>query len=514
MFTAATLGDTPGLVPETTGIYQPRRPQESDVYRVVQHNLESWLVAAREASPDSDPIPGYVEREFRNFLSCGILARGFSRCKCSNPGCGYEYILAFSCRGRGVCPSCGAKYMAQTAAHLTDNVLPRVPYRQWVLTVPRRLRFFLQRNPKHASGVLNILMRALQTTIRSCSPHAPPGSRFGAVSFQQRAGSSINPHPHYHVVATEGVFAPRGGGEVEFFEATEIDQDVVDALCSKLRRRILRYFTRHGLLVDCDAEDMLGWDHQGGFSLDASVRIEDWDRQALERLARYCARHPFAQSRLHRLDDQRVLYELPAGDVHGRDVIVLTPFEFLDRLCLLIPHPRVHRHRYHGVLAPNSPLRSKVIASAGPTAALQKQLELAATRMGIREAGREDHGEAARDSGDNGDEAKPGPQPEAESHTGTTDSNGRHSIPEEKGPFSRRLSIMWAMLLARIYEVWPLACPRCGSPLRVISFITDPAVIEKILRHLDEPIKPPPISPARGPPQDEFYLIDPAPALD
>lgn len=68
---------------------------------------------------------------------------------------------------------------------------------------------------------------------------------------------------------------------------------------------------------------------------------------------------------------------------------------------------------------------------------------------------------------------------------------------------------MWAMLLARIYEVMPLLCPRCGSPLRVISFITEPKVIRKILLHLGQPTEPPPLSPARGPPQEEFEFFDP-----
>ena len=99
------------LNPTATGIYKPRRPREGVAYRTVQQYLESWLAALREAYPDLDPVPGYVERELRKFLTCGILCRGFSRCKCSNPACGYEYILAFSCRGRGACPSCGAKYM-------------------------------------------------------------------------------------------------------------------------------------------------------------------------------------------------------------------------------------------------------------------------------------------------------------------------------------------------------------------------------------------------------------------
>jgi hypothetical protein len=69
------------------------------------------------------------------------------------------------------------------------------------------------------------------------------------------------------------------------------------------------------------------------------------------------------------------------------------------------------------------------------------------------------------------------------------------------------------VLLARIYELLPLLCPACGGPMRIVSFITDPIVVVAILQHLELPHTPPPISPARGPPQGDF-LLDQTPAFD
>jgi hypothetical protein len=60
--------------------------------------------------------------------------------------------------------------------------------------------------------------------------------------------------------------------------------------------------------------------------------------------------------------------------------------------------------------------------------------------------------------------------------------------------------IAWAKLLARVGEEFPLLCPACGGDVRLISFITEPGPIRKILTHLGEPLEPPPVSPARGPP--------------
>ena len=112
----------------------------------------------------------------------------------------------------------------------------------------------------------------------------------------------------------------------------------------------------------------------GGFSVDASVRIEGEDRAGIERLVRYCARPPFALERLHALDsapalaspESRLLYRFPKPDVHGRTELLLTPLELLEALSKFVPPPRVHRHRYHGVLAPNARLQPYVVAFGRP----------------------------------------------------------------------------------------------------------------------------------------------------
>jgi hypothetical protein len=89
----------------------------------------------------------------------------------------------FSCKGRGICPSCNTRRMAELAAHLTDHVLPHLAARQWALSLPKRLRPFLHHNPDIAGAVLRIFLRAIRTTLRHVSPGAPAHARLGAVSF-------------------------------------------------------------------------------------------------------------------------------------------------------------------------------------------------------------------------------------------------------------------------------------------------------------------------------------------
>ena len=107
------------------------------------------------------------------------------------------------------------------------------------------------------------------------------------------------------------------------------------------------------------AAEMRTWQHGGGWSIDASVRVADWDRQALERLVRYCARPPLASGRLGRLNDDTLVYRLRRPLLDGRTEILLRPVDLLARLVDLLTPPRKHRHRYCGVLAPAARLRRR-----------------------------------------------------------------------------------------------------------------------------------------------------------
>jgi len=120
--------------------YEPRDPSSTILYKVVAEHLETFL-ASFEADPDATGLPAYVEREFYDYLQCGILAHGFLRLGCDT--CQKELLLPFSCKRRGFCPSCAGRRMAQTAGHLVEQVIPWVPVRQWVVSVPIPLRYWM-----------------------------------------------------------------------------------------------------------------------------------------------------------------------------------------------------------------------------------------------------------------------------------------------------------------------------------------------------------------------------------
>src|SRR5437899_13018715 len=94
-------------MPDAGFEYTPRNAEATVLYRVVAEELETFL--ARQQERDR-PVPRFVEREFRSFLDCGILARGFLRLRCQS--CGHDRLLAFSCKGRVWCPSYGGRRMS------------------------------------------------------------------------------------------------------------------------------------------------------------------------------------------------------------------------------------------------------------------------------------------------------------------------------------------------------------------------------------------------------------------
>ena len=91
----------------------------------------------------------YVRKAFVKYLECGRFAHGFARARCAD--CAHDYFVAFSCKGRGVCPSCNTLRMVETAAHLTDHAMSHLPVRRCVLSVlsvPKQLRYFNSHRPR------------------------------------------------------------------------------------------------------------------------------------------------------------------------------------------------------------------------------------------------------------------------------------------------------------------------------------------------------------------------------
>ena len=169
--------------------YEPRCPAQTALNQIVHDHFETFRAQAASLR-DGEGLPRFVEQEFRDFLQCGSLAGGFARFRCDD--CGLDRLVPFSCKGR-LCPSCGGRRMAERSAHLLDHVFPDVPVRQWVLSLPYRLRYQLAWDHELCRAVVGVFVRAVLGFLRARARlDGVTDGRGGAVAVIQRFGGSLN----------------------------------------------------------------------------------------------------------------------------------------------------------------------------------------------------------------------------------------------------------------------------------------------------------------------------------
>src|SRR5262249_27026734 len=209
------------------------------------------FLAALDADPDAPGLPAYVQREFYAYLQCGILAYGFLRLGCDT--CPKELLLPFSCKRRGFYPSCAARRIAQTAAHLVTRVIPWVPTRQWVVSVPVPLRYWMAA-PQELTAQVHTIIR---TTIGQYyvnqavqDGRARKQVHPGSVTFIQRFGSALNLNVHYHLLFLEGVYLDRTdqGCKPRFLQGEAPTDTDIATVVQKISHRIIRKLCQLGYL--------------------------------------------------------------------------------------------------------------------------------------------------------------------------------------------------------------------------------------------------------------------------
>ncbi len=467
--------------------YQRHRPEDSVLYKIVQENLETFLRLVNEEC--GRPLPEFVEKEFKEYLKCGILAYGFLRSRCE--GCHNEHLVAFSCKRRGFCPSCGGRRMAESAIHLVDEVLPVKPIRQWVLSFPIQIRLLLAVRPKIMAEVLNIATSSISRHLCKKAGFKKSQAKTGTVTLIQRFGGSLNINIHFHQLFLDGVYELDDEKRPKIFHITRAPTPTeLSETLNKIIQRTVKHLEKRGLIFR-DEEDFLQMDlseddalaklqagavtyrftlgpnkgkkaltlktlpdsdhsaSQGlvakhsGFSLHAGVAMAGTERDKIEKLCRYIARPAVALERLTLGSNGQVIYKLKKPYDDGTTAITMAPMELMERLASLVPRPKVHLTRFSGVFAPHYKHRAMVV-----------------------------------------------PKPPTEPNVDQVNS--------AQPPSKQRIS--WAKLLKRVFNVDFESCQKCGGQMTIIAAIEEPLAIKKILNHLGLPITPPTLWPARGPP--------------
>ncbi|MBK7520964.1 MAG: transposase zinc-binding domain-containing protein [Gammaproteobacteria bacterium] len=223
--------------------YARHRPEETRLYRLVEQHYPAFVASLAE---QGKVLPAYVEREFEAYLKCGRLEHGFLRVRCES--CHFERLVAFSCKKRGFCPSCGARRMAETAALLADEVLPALPLRQWVVSFPFALRFLFASRPEALAKALEVIYRLLVTHLAHKAGFRCKEVATGAVTLVQRFGSALNLNIHLHMLCLDGVYVPRSVGGLRFRRVKAPEREELEHLVQQIAERVGRALERMGLL--------------------------------------------------------------------------------------------------------------------------------------------------------------------------------------------------------------------------------------------------------------------------
>ena len=184
-------------MPDTSPVYRPRKPQESQYYQCVEDNFEvlEQVYDERFATRYGFFRP-YVKQLIYRFLDCGILHNGFARVKCED--CGHEYLLGLSCKRRHFCPSCHQKRVVEFGEWLCEEVLKAIPHRHFVFSIPKIIRRYFLYDRK----LLSELSRCAWETLKEFFQEVVPedGAVPGAVIAIHTFGDFLGWHPHLHIL--------------------------------------------------------------------------------------------------------------------------------------------------------------------------------------------------------------------------------------------------------------------------------------------------------------------------
>jgi len=329
----------------------------------------------------------------------------------------------------------------------------------------------------------------------------------------QRFDSAVRLNPHLHGLFPDGVFTTAAHRPRASFHALPAPSDAqIARLTEKIARQVHRLLAAEGKLRDdgdgilldgeasvldaCQAAAVQGRIALGeeagcavprlgrrpgfqaqfepgalcarlrGFSLHAATAVRAGSRERLESLCRYVLRPALDEQRLAWTGNGKVVYRFKRPWKDGSTHVVFDPLVLVERLAALVPRPHKNLTTYHGVFAPNASYRDRVV---------------------------------------------PLPREEAEDAPAFRSCQRRRKrrpvdgVPHRPGHLCRR-RYTWAQLMLRCFGVEVLVCPACGGKRRLLTFLTDPLTIERVLAHLGLPTELPALAPARGPPGLEIAL--------
>lgn len=409
--------------------YAQRLPTQTPLSRLIYYYRDELAYRWDELYGEKYGVLRDVVLEaFDAYLNCGILFHGAARVYCDT--CKHSQLLAFSCKRRGLCPSCDTKRAHIFAEHLHQNVLLPYEHRHVIFSIPKRLRIYFRYDRGLTKHLYQAAWRAWKEYVASALLDGLPG----AILSLHSAGDLLPWHPHIHGIFLGGVIDAQG----VFHQLSQIDTEKLTALFSK---HVFESLLAQGLITDEVVMAMSTWEHSG-FHVYAGEPITSDDADLRRFIARYLKKSPLALERMSIMEtsgEPKVRLVRKLDDCEQfRD---FSPLEFLAQLSTHIPDVWEQTVRFYGMY------------SARTRGKLRKDEQLLA-------------------------------QTNNQIISGSTNNSTGYAIGILPNEPKRPVSKQWSIWIKRVYEVDPLCCRKCGSPMRIVAFIHDSREILRITKHL------------------------------
>ena len=416
--------------------YRPRRPQETPLYQVLDRHFDELKTTYEDRFERRyGPWRTLWEDVVCKYLDCGVHERGFARVRC--PGCRTELLVAFSCKNR-ICPTCEQKRMLLFAEKTTEEILLAVPHRFWTFSIPKAIRGIMLRDRRLLKLIPKCAFEAVKQAMKEAvARDAAECGTPGAVLAIHTAGNLLQWNPHVHGIVTEGFFDRDG----RFIHLPDLDPKFVEILFGEL---LLKELLKKERISPGLVSSMATWRHSG-FSTHSKPAPSNPDDPAFFHMLRYMKRPAVAISRIA-LDPNlgKVVYTADFNPMLGTDRIEVDPLEFTAKVLIHVPDKNSRRVIGYGVYSNRALGERRKKARGGEESAC----------VGAKVSAYE-------------------PMTEADE-------------------FAKKRRQSWARLIQKVWEISPMTCPRCGGEMRVVAVITDPAVIDEILRHIEKKGRAPP----------------------
>jgi len=424
-------------------VYRPRKPRQSPLWRCLRDHYERFRLNYEQTFEKTHGFwRDVVDQVVQKFLKCGDLAQGFARIGAC--GCGNELLLPFSCKCRNFCPSCHQKKVLLFGEQVRYEIVYPVPHRQYVFTIPKRLRCYFRNNRK----LLGHLCLAARDSLRNflCDQLYLPDGQVGMILVIHTFGEYLGWHPHLHILCADGLF--RGSGLFHCMQPT-----VLERLERLFRDAVLKFLIKAGKIDQVTADQICSWPHSG-FGIDNGKVIAKNDGAGLERVAQYILRNPFSLAKMTYNEKTDTVIYRSKRDYHSKcNFKVFSAEAFIAAITQHIPAHGFQNVRYYGWYS-------------NKTRGQRRKQKL------VFEA--QDQNIASAEVIDVSDY-----QPK------------------------KHASKKWRELIKKVWEVDPMMCPKCGKPMKVIALIDEPGAIFEILSYLglwdpvNEQVRP------RAPPRQE-----------